>query len=87
MALYASTQHEVGSIARMGSGYFPTLIGRIMAFLVLVILLLSFRKAVHELQQPAFTPRPVWAVIAAVALLAVLIMRIGLIPPTMVVTA
>lgn len=83
VALYASSQYEVGSAARMGPGYFPTLLGWIMAFIGLVIALLSFRRAMHVLQPPPFTPRPFLAVIAAVALFAFLIMRIGLIPTTM----
>lgn len=82
VALYASNQYQIGDAARMGPGYFPTLLGWILAFLGLVITVLSFRTVVHILKPPPFTPRPFIAVIAAVALFALLINRIGLIPTT-----
>ncbi len=82
VALYASSQYQVGTAARMGPGYFPSLLGWVLAFLGLVVTLLSFRDVVHILQPPPFTARPFIAVIAAVALFAVLITRIGLIPTT-----
>ncbi|AVO41320.1 tripartite tricarboxylate transporter TctB family protein [Simplicispira suum] len=82
VALYASNQYQIGDAARMGPGYFPTLLGAILAFLGLVITVLSFREVVHILTPPPFTPRPFIAVIAAVALFALLITRIGLIPTT-----
>lgn len=82
VALYASNNYQVGDAARMGPGYFPTMLGWILAFLGLVIAAFSFRTVVHILKPPPFTPRPFIAVIAAVALFAVLINRIGLIPTT-----
>lgn len=84
VAFYASSQYEVGSAARMGPGYFPTLLGWVMASIGVAITLLSFRRVVHVLSPPPFTPRPFLAVIAAVALFAFLILRIGLIPTTIV---
>jgi hypothetical protein len=82
VALYASNQYQVGSAARMGPGYFPTILGSILAVLGLVIALMSFREVVHILKPPPFTPRPFIAVIAAVALFALLIGRVGLVPTT-----
>jgi hypothetical protein len=82
VSLYASSHYQVGDAARMGPGYFPTLLGAILAFLGLVVAALSFRQVVHVLKPPPFTPRPFIAVIAAVALFALLITRIGLIPTT-----
>lgn len=82
VALYASSHYQVGSAARMGPGFFPTMLGWVLAFLGLVIALLSFRKVVHAIEPPPFTLRPFVAVIAAVALFALLITRIGLVPTT-----
>ena len=82
VALYASNHYQVGSATRMGPGYFPTLLGYILAALGLVIALLSLRKTVHVVQPPPFTWRPFVAVMAAVALFALLITRIGLVPTT-----
>ncbi|MBK7717724.1 MAG: tripartite tricarboxylate transporter TctB family protein [Simplicispira sp.] len=82
VALYASNHYQVGSATRMGPGYFPTMLGSILAVLGLVIALISLREAVHVVQPPPFTPRPFIAVIAAVALFALLIGRVGLVPAT-----
>ena len=82
VALYASSHYQIGSAARMGPGYFPALLGWILAFLGVVVSLLSFRPVVHALSPPPFTLRPFLAVIAAVALFALLITRIGLVPTT-----
>lgn len=84
VALYSSSHYTVGSAARMGPGYFPMLLGWIFAALGLIIVLLSLRKTIHVLTPPPFTWRPFLAVIASVALFAVLITRIGLIPTTLV---
>lgn len=85
VAFYASSQYQVGTAARMGPGYFPTLLGSILAFLGVVVALLSFKAVIHAFEPPPFTPRPFIAVIAAVAIFALLITRIGLIPTTLVV--
>lgn len=85
VALYASSHYPIGSAARMGPGYFPTMLGWILAFLGLVVALLSFRAVVHAFEPPSFTPRPFIAVIAAVAVFALLITRIGLVPTTLIV--
>jgi len=82
VALYASTHYQVGSASRMGPGYFPTVLGYILAALGLAIALLSLRKTVHVVQPPPFTLRPFLAVMAAVALFALLISHVGLVPTT-----
>ncbi len=82
VALYASSQYQVGTATRMGPGYFPSILGWMLAFLGVVVSLLSFRPVVHLLKPPPFTPRPFIAVIAAVALFALLIGRVGLAPTT-----
>lgn len=84
VAMYASNQYQVGDTARMGPGFFPTMLGWILAFIGLVITAMSFRTVKHILTPPPFTPRPFIAVIVAVALFALLINRIGLIPTTIV---
>lgn len=85
VALYASNNYQVGSTAHMGPGYFPMILGWILAFLGLVVALLSFRAVIHAFEPPPFTPRPFIAVIVAVAVFALLITRIGLMPTTLVV--
>ena len=85
VALYASRQYEMGNAARMGPGYFPTMLGWIMAGVGLIIALLSLRSTRHVLTPPPFTLRPFLAVITAVALFAFLVLRIGLMPTTLVI--
>jgi hypothetical protein len=85
VALYASSQYEMGDAARMGPGYFPTMLGWIMAGVGLVIALLSLRATRHVLTPPPFTLRPFVAVVTAVALFAFLVLRIGLMPTTLVI--
>ena len=45
VALYASSHYQVGSAARMGPGYFPTMLGWVLAALGVVIALLSSGQA------------------------------------------
>jgi uncharacterized membrane protein YidH (DUF202 family) len=73
VALYASNHYQVGDAARMGPGYFPTMLGWIMAGVGLVIAFLSLRTSIHVLTPPPFTPRPFLAVVVAVALFALVI--------------
>ena len=82
VALFASSHYQVGSAARMGPGYFPTMLGWVLAALGVVIALLSLRKTIHVIKPPPFTLRPFLAVIGAVALFALLVDRVGLIPTT-----
>lgn len=82
VALYAATHYSVGEPARMGPGFFPVALGWILAGLGLIIMLLAFRKTVHALHPPPFTPRSLVAVAAAITIFGLLINRVGLIPAT-----
>ena len=84
-AIYSSQQYEMGDAARMGPGYFPALLGWVLAFIGLLITLLSLKGVKHLLTPPPFAPRPLLAVISAVALFALLINRVGLIPTAVVI--
>lgn len=84
VALYASSNYQVGTAARMGPGYFPVLLGWSMVFLGFVISLLSIKPKNHEIEPPPFTPRPFIAVSLSTAVFALLITRIGLIPTTII---
>jgi len=76
LAIALSSEYPMGQTLRMGPGYFPTLLGAIMAGLGLIIAVLSFRL---ELENPAHIPwafRP-WLVLCGTLVVYGLMMRYG----------
>ena len=86
VALYASSHYRVGDPARMGPGFFPTLLGWILAGLGALVVLLSFRATVHAFEPPPFAWRPFLAVLLAILAFSLLIERLGLVPTALVMT-
>lgn len=86
VALYAGFNYEFGTTASMGPGYFPTVLGGILAGLGLVIMALSVRRVPPVAWQAPFTLRPFLAVLAAVLVFATLILKVGLVPATIAMT-
>lgn len=84
VALYASSHYEIGAPARMGPGFFPVALGWILCALGAMVIVFSFRQAMHALTPPPFALRPFLAVVIAVAAFAVLIERVGLMPTALV---
>lgn len=86
IAIYAAQHYEIGTTAAMGPGYFPVALGSILTVLGLIIMLLSIRRVPTEIWQVPFTLRPLLAVLAAVLVFAVLILKLGLVPSTVALT-
>ena len=86
VALYASSNYQVGTPARMGPGFFPTALGWIMAGLGVITLLFSFQKTIHAFDPPPFALRPFITVLVAIAVFGLLIERLGLVPTTVIMT-
>lgn len=84
VALYASANYDAGSVRSMGPGFFPILLGWVLAGLGVIVALTSLRSAVHELTPPQFQPRALLAVLGAVFAFSVLIGFVGLVPTTVV---
>jgi hypothetical protein len=84
VALYASSHYEIGEPARMGPGFFPTALGWILGALGVIVIVFSFRQAVHAWTPPPFALRPFLAVVTAVAAFSVFIDRIGLMPTALI---
>lgn len=82
VAAYAASHYRMGDAARMGPGYFPTVLGLVLAALGLLIVAFAFRKAVHVLSPPPFVWRPLLAVLAAILVFSALVERLGLVPAT-----
>jgi len=82
-AQYSAANYNLGEIARMGPGMFPTALGYILAGLgVLIALPAWFRRG--TLPIPEF--KPMFLVLAAVLSFAMLIEFVGMIPTVYVVT-
>ncbi len=86
VALYATTHYEIGEAARMGPGYFPAALGWILSVLGVIVIVFSFRQAIHALKPPPFALRPFLAVVMAVAAFSAMIERFGLMPTAVVLT-
>ena len=84
VALYAANHYSIGETSRMGPGYFPVALGWILAALGLVIAALSFRRTLHVLTPPPLKLRAMFAVLVSIALFALLLERLGLVPAAMV---
>ena len=79
VAFYAVGQYDFGTLRRMGPGFFPTVLGVLLAGLGLLIALPAWRRAGEA--RP-FAAREALAVLAAIALFGLGLQRLGLIPTT-----
>lgn len=86
VALYAWGHYQIGQPARMGPGFFPVVLGSVLALLGVIVALMAFRPTLHVLIPPPFAVRPLLAVLASVAVFSLLINRLGLIPATFALT-
>lgn len=77
VAIYAGIRLDFGSLRAMGPGFFPTVLGVLLACLGLAIALPAWGRA-------AVTPRIAWgdagAVIAAILIFGLGMIRLGLVP-------
>lgn len=87
VAMHAMSNLDIGTMARMGPGYFPMALGWLLAGLGVVILLLSFRGAIVSVLAPRMAPRPLLAVFCALLVFSFLIEPFGLVPATLGLTA
>jgi len=79
-AIWAESHYQMGSAVRMGPGYFPVVLGYILAVLGAIILVTSF--AVKGPQVPSFYLRPVLFITIATILYGYLMKPLGLILAT-----
>lgn len=86
VALYAGSHYTLGTAGQMGPGYFPVMLGWLLAALGTVIALLSLRRAAQALQPPPLARRALVAVPVAVLVFSALVERVGLVPATVALT-
>ena len=72
-----SRQYQLGTAAKMGPGYFPTILGGLMAFLGLMVLLPSFKGPVVKINRIEL--RMILLVLFAVAVYALTLPKLGFI--------
>ncbi|MEX1660506.1 tripartite tricarboxylate transporter TctB family protein [Thioclava sp. 15-R06ZXC-3] len=80
VALYAVGHYDIGSLRRMGPGFFPAILGGVLAVLGLMIALPAWARAGHR-------GRIAWkeagAVLAAILVFAAGLEPVGLVPVTL----
>jgi hypothetical protein len=75
--------YPVGTTASMGPGYFPRVLGGLLAVLGLVAAVRSLRPAPAVVAMPAFRARPFLMVLVSVAAFAVALPKLGLVAASM----
>ena len=81
VAIREGLRYPIGSVARMGPGYFPIVLGVILGALGLLLLALSLR-ARPEPRGEAFLWRPLFMIPLAIAFFGFAVARLGLAPAT-----
>jgi len=74
-----SRQYQIGTAAKMGPGYFPMILGGLMAFLGLLVLLPSIRARTPEVKMNRIDLRSNALVLLAVIVYALTLPRLGFI--------
>lgn len=82
-ALYAQAQYEFGSLFRIGPGFFPTVLGVLLAGCGAAMVFKAWWTKDPE-RGPSFAWRPFLLVVVSIALFALLIERLGLIITTFI---
>ena len=74
-----SRQYQMGTAAKMGPGYFPTVLGGILAVLGLMIVASAFSKSNPEARLAKVGWRELFLLLLGVALFAVLLPKLGMV--------
>lgn len=82
VSLYAATHYQLGSAIRMGPGYFPTVIGALVALLGLALTLSALR--IPGPRVPRLHLRPMLLILAAGVAFGYLLKPLGLVLATAV---
>lgn len=82
--LYSSFQYNIGTLARMGPGMFPVMLGGILVALGLLIFLPALRRTGT---MPRLNALPAVMILLGTAAFALLIERAGLLPAIVAMTA
>ena len=83
-ALYSSSSYTFGELRRMGPGFFPTVLGWVLAGLGVVLSLSATSGAVERMG--AFSWRPFVTVLLGLSVFALTVERFGMVPSTVLLT-
>lgn len=78
VALYAM-RYQMGNSARMGPGYFPTVLGYLLAFLGVLVMLPALRRQGHL---PEVHWRPLLAILCGITGFGLTVRGFGIVPAT-----
>jgi Tripartite tricarboxylate transporter TctB family len=78
MTVLVSRAYPMGTVLRMGAGYFPTVLGGILIVFGLILLLKGVRST--DRLEPNWSPRALFVIPVALILFALLVERIGFAP-------
>lgn len=85
VAVKAYNEYTLGTLARMGPGYFPMLIGVVLALIGVVVVALALNVKGLEIK-PTFGLRAVVSILLSALVFGLLIERVGLIPSALALT-
>lgn len=77
--LVLSQQYHVGTAAKMGPGFFPMMLGGLLAFLGLIIFAGAFARSNDELRLTPIGFREIGLILGSVALFAALLPSMGIV--------
>ena len=77
--MLASTAYNLGTAAKMGPGYFPTVLGGLLVFLGILIGAAGLAPHAQKLRIERFQAKPFLMLLGGVALFATLLPKMGLI--------
>jgi Tripartite tricarboxylate transporter TctB family len=78
MTVFVSRTYPMGTVLRMGAGYFPTVLGGILIVFGLILLFKGSRST--ERIEPNWSPRALFVIPVTLILFALLVERIGFVP-------
>jgi hypothetical protein len=78
MTVLVSRAYPMGTMLRMGAGYFPTMLGGILVVFGLILLIKGVRST--DRIEPNWSPRALFVIPVTLILFALLVERIGFVP-------
>ena len=78
MTVLVSRTYPMGTVLRMGAGYFPTVLGGILVVFGLILLIRGVRST--DRIEPNWSPRALFVIPVTLVLFALLVERIGFVP-------
>lgn len=79
--IWQGSGYEIGSLRRMGPGFFPVMVGSV---LLLLSVLIAVEQRYSEKEKDFWIPRPILIISAGFVAFAALLERAGLVPATLV---